>query len=104
MSKRKFYIKRVVAQKTYNANGELIRTIYQYVICYKRFRIFTCSLRFYKLVRGLKLDIVLLKEVEISYTSNFMMLRASTHFDSEKDAKKVLQDMIEHPNKYVYNR
>lgn len=108
MSKRKFFIKRVVSGKTYNVNGELIRTDYQYVICYKRFWIFSRYVYFYEIsisMEDSKIDDILLKEVKIRYITNIpLFIYMATFFDSEKDAKKVLQDMMEHPNKYVYKR
>lgn len=105
MSKRKFYIKRVVSGKTYNVNGELIRKDYQYVICYKWFWIFFQYLTFYGIrfaLRESRLDSFLSKEVEIRYLSNSWLNRnLASYFHSEEDAKKILQDMMQHPNKYV---
>lgn len=105
MSKRKFFIKRVVSEKRYNVNGELLFKDYLYVICCKRFWIFFQYLLFYKIKNALResrIDSFLSEEVEIRYSTNSWLNRCmASYFNSEEDAKKVLQDMMQHPNKYV---
>ena len=95
---RKFTILRHKSAVVTNVYGDKVREEYCYTISYKRWGLFWRHLRFYP---ERQKSVFSSGEVEVLA---FPISIGATHFSEEADAIRVINDMLAHPNKYVFTK